>query len=127
MAGLFFGDEVDFEKRQFSVFFTMFKFREELYQMTDSLAMGSPVSPVVANIFMEDLERNAISTMTDRPRLWLRFVDDTLVFGKRYALQATLDHLNQQNLAIQFTLEVEKVGSCRFSMRILNDKAPISA
>ena len=89
---------------------TTFNLREDFYQMTDGLAMGSPVSPVVANILMEDLERNAIATMTDRPRLWLRFVDDTLASVKRYALQVTLDHLNQQNPAIQFTMEVEKDG-----------------
>ena len=45
---------------------TTFKLRKEIYQMTDGLAMGSPVSPVVANIFMEDLERNAIATTTNR-------------------------------------------------------------
>ena len=33
---------------------TTFKFREEFFQMTDGLAMRSPVSPVVAKIFMED-------------------------------------------------------------------------
>ena len=93
---------------------TTVKLREEFYQMTDGLAMGSPVSPVVANIFTEDFERNAIATMTDRARLWLRFVDDTLAIVKRYVLQATLDHLNQQNPAIQFTMEVEKDGKLLF-------------
>ena len=93
---------------------TTFKFHEEFYQMTDGLAMGSPISPVVANIFMEDLERNAIATMTDGPRLWLCFVDDTLTILKRYTLQASLDHLTQQNPAIQFTMEVEKDGKLPF-------------
>ena len=79
---------------------TTFKFREEFYQMTDGLAMGSPVSPVVANVFMEDLQRNAIVTVTDRPRLWLFFVDNTLAIVKHYSLQATLNHINQQNPAI---------------------------
>ena len=46
--------------------------------------------------------------MTDRPRLWLRFVNDTLAIVKHYALQATLGHFNKQNPAIQFTMEVEK-------------------
>ena len=57
---------------------------------------------------------NAIATMTDRPRLWLRFVDDTLAIVKRYAMQASLDHLNHQNPAIQFTMEVEKDGKLPF-------------
>ena len=33
-----------------------FKFRDEFYEMSDGLAMGSPLSPVLANLFMEDLE-----------------------------------------------------------------------
>ena len=62
---------------------TSFKFRGKFYRMTDGLAMGSPVSPIVANIFMENLERNAILTMKDRPRLWLRLVDDVFAIVKR--------------------------------------------
>ena len=33
---------------------TYFQFRGTLYEQTDDLAMGSPVSPVLANIYMED-------------------------------------------------------------------------
>ena len=42
--------------------------------------MGSPVSPIIANLFMEWLEQRAIATapVNCRPRLWKRFVDDTL-------------------------------------------------
>ena len=32
---------------------TYFTFRERFYKLTDGVAMGSPVSSVVANIFME--------------------------------------------------------------------------
>ena len=31
---------------------TYFSFREEFYQQTDGAAMGSPVSPVVANLYI---------------------------------------------------------------------------
>ena len=93
---------------------TSFKFRGKFYRMTDGLAMGSPVSPIVANIFMENLERNAILTMKDRPRLWLRFVDDVLAIVKRTSLPSMLEHLNKQNAAITFTMEVEKDGKLPF-------------
>ena len=40
---------------------TYFTFRERLFfQLTDGVAMGSPVSSVVANLFMEDFEEGAI-------------------------------------------------------------------
>ena len=41
-----------------------FKFRGQFYEMTNGLAMGYPVSPIVANILMSQLEEKAISAMT---------------------------------------------------------------
>ena len=93
---------------------TTFKFRDKFYRMTDGLAMGSPVSPIVANIFMDDLERNALVTMKDRPRLWLRYVDDVLSIVKRNSLEGMLVHLNAQNDAITFTKEDENEGKLPF-------------
>ena len=63
---------------------------------------------------MESLERNAILTMKDRPRLWVRFVDDVLAIVKRTSLLSMLEHLNKQNAVITFTMEVEKDGKLPF-------------
>ena len=50
---------------------TFFSFRGGFYQLTDGVAMGSPVSSVVANIFMIDFERKALaSAISFEPRLW---------------------------------------------------------
>ena len=38
--------------------------------------MGSPVSPVVANIYMEMFEDLALTSASNRPRVWKRYVDD---------------------------------------------------
>jgi len=50
-----------------------------IYQQRFGTAMGSPVSPIIANLFTEWLEQRAIATapVNCRPRLWKRFVDDT--------------------------------------------------
>ena len=40
------------------------------------MAIGSLVSPIVANLYMEYFVRKAFST-TATPRLWVRCVDDT--------------------------------------------------
>lgn len=71
--------------------------------------MGSPLSPVVANIFMANFEEQAIDKSTYKPKLWLRYVDDTFVIwphGKEL-LDAFLAHLNSQHRDIKFTMEVE--------------------
>ena len=41
---------------------TYFKFRGNIYQQKFGAAMGSPVSAIVANLFMEFLEQSAIAT-----------------------------------------------------------------
>ncbi|XP_038069827.1 uncharacterized protein LOC119739063 [Patiria miniata] len=41
--------------------------------------MGSPLSPVQADIFMEEFEPSSLLTADLRLSLWLRYVDDTFV------------------------------------------------
>jgi len=40
--------------------------------------MSSLVSPVVGNVLMEDVEKRVLETFADLPRLWKRYVDETL-------------------------------------------------
>ncbi|XP_078460331.1 transcription factor HIVEP2 isoform X2 [Lampetra planeri] len=46
------------------------------YKQNEGTPMGSPLSPVIANAFMEKFEIDAIQTSTLRPSLWKRYVDD---------------------------------------------------
>jgi len=39
---------------------TYFCFDEQFYEQMDGIAMGLPLSPVIANFFMEDFEKKAI-------------------------------------------------------------------
>ena len=43
---------------------TYFCFQGEIYEQTEGVAMGSPLSPIVANIFMEDFEGKALFVST---------------------------------------------------------------
>ena len=41
---------------------TYFPFQGQFYEQVEGAAMGSPVSPIVANLYMEYLEQKALST-----------------------------------------------------------------
>ena len=41
--------------------------------------MGSPLSPVLANIYMEYFEEIALGSPSLKPSIWLRYVDDTFI------------------------------------------------
>ena len=41
---------------------TYFSFQDQFYEQVEAAAMGSPVSPIVANLYMEYLEQKALST-----------------------------------------------------------------
>ena len=44
--------------------------------------MGSSLGPVLANLFMVELERLVISTLIDKMKSWMRYVDDALCYIK---------------------------------------------
>ena len=73
------------ELLEFVLTTTYFAVRGEIYRQKFGTAMGSPVSPLVANMFMERLERKLSATVPEdlRPKLWKRYVDDTLEVVKR--------------------------------------------
>ena len=84
---------------------TYFLFQGRLYEQKEGVAMGFPISPIVANIFMEDFENRALATSPCTPKIWKRFVDDAFTVIKKNQKQTFLNHLNSINNNIQFTSE----------------------
>jgi hypothetical protein len=71
----------------------------QFFLLSYGVAMGSPLSPVIANFYMEEFEKNAIATATNKPACWYRYVDDTFVIwphGQK-RLMEFLEHLNGIN------------------------------
>ena len=67
--------------------------------------MGSPVSPIVSNPYMEHFEGEALRSASYSPRYWYRFVDDTWVIQQQAHKQLFLDHINSIDPNIKFTVK----------------------
>ena len=76
--------------------------------------MGSPVSVVVAEIIMQNIEEQALATYMQTVPLWLRNVDDTFTAIHKDGISDFHEHLNRQNVDIQFTKEIEENGKIPF-------------
>ena len=64
-----------------------FTFDNQVYQQDDGIAMGSPLRPVLASIFIVELENRIILTLGN---MVLNFVDDTIGYVKNSSIDIIL-------------------------------------
>ena len=96
-----------------------FIFGNTLYEQKFGLAMGSPLSPLLAEVFMKHLEHNYIKNsplFTSHIFTWHRFVDDVFVIFRGSTEQADLylQHLKSIRINLKFSTEVENEYSLPF-------------
>ncbi|XP_072037575.1 uncharacterized protein [Amphiura filiformis] len=81
--------------------------------------MGSAVTPIVVNLCVGSFEQQALQSYPGvKPRLWLRFVDDTFVIIERTELEGFFQHINKLDDNIKFTQEWCKDDTLAFSCLI---------
>ena len=94
-----------------------FIFHGRIYQQIDGVAMGSPLGPLFANIFMSFHEKSWLYNCPSifKPILYRRYVDDCfLLFRSLDHVPLFLNYLNRQHPNISFTSELEKDGKLPF-------------
>lgn len=61
---------------------TYFIFNKIIYKQTFGTPMGSPLSPIIADLVMQDLEEKALNSIGLSLPLYYRYVDDIILAAK---------------------------------------------
>ena len=83
----------------------VFRFNQQMYHQKTGVAMGSPISPTLAIVFMDSLETPFLASRPLKPLLYRRYIDDVFflwTWGEDTLVQflAALDNMHP---SIKFT------------------------
>ena len=93
----------------------VFQFNGKFYEQTSGTAMGNPLSPFLAEVFMSKFETDTKKSLTEFPKTWIRYVDDIFaIIDKDFNIENFLENLNCQYSTIKFTYEEEIDGRLPF-------------
>ena len=76
--------------------------------------MGNPISPILSDIVMEDLESYCISKLQSKPLFYFRYVDDIVLSIHKNNIDDTLKSFNSYDTILQFTVERSNNNSISF-------------
>ena len=102
---------------------THFLFNGRFFDKIDGFAMGSPLAPVLANIFMGYNESKWINEYNlNKPKFYRRYVDDILtIFDNKQDSDNFLNYLNTCHPNIKFTTESQINNSIPFLDVLVSD------
>ena len=85
-----------------------------MYRQIDGVAMGSPLGPVLANIFVGFYESKLFDKIS-KPQIYYRYIDDTFaLFQDEVNSETFLINLNSLHTSLKFTREKEVNQSLPF-------------
>ena len=104
-----------------------FSFNQKFYKQKSGLAMGNPLSPFLADLYMSSIEVHVTEAFPAIFKMWHRYVDDIIAIVPRKLIGDSLKLLNLQDKALKFTMEVETQKQLPFlDLKIMRDDKKIS-
>ena len=92
-----------------------FSFADKMFSQVDGIAMGSPLGPTLANIFLGYYESLLISSLASLPTIYFRYMDDCFaIFDSRALALDFLVLLNGMHSSLSFTMEEESNDEISF-------------
>ena len=91
---------------EFSLTNCIFCFNMKFFKQLQGAAMHSPISPVIANIYMEHFESLAIPSSPTLIKWWFRYVDDVHSATRKDQVNKFQEHLNSIDPHFKFTIEL---------------------
>jgi len=99
---------------QFILSSTFFTFNNITYKQIFGTPMGSPLSPILADLVMQDLELKAMNKLNVEFSFYYRYVDDILLSTPSDKVDIILNTFNNIHNRLQFTVEYENNKSISF-------------
>ena len=103
---------------------TNFSFGDKVYDQIDGIAMGSPLAPTLANIFMGNHEKNCIENFEGEKTIFYNryFIGDIFAtFENQKQASEFLEYINQQHPNINFIKDENKNGKLAFLDVLINN------
>lgn len=91
-----------------------FQYNNNYYKQIEGVAMGSPISSVIAQIVMEQLETQTINKLDNKISLYKRYVDDCILAISPKDKNVILNTFNSFHPKLQFTIELENKNQIDF-------------
>ncbi|XP_037942461.1 uncharacterized protein LOC119675342 [Teleopsis dalmanni] len=101
---------------------TYFLFKRDIYKQINGCAMGSNISPTIANIVTNEIFDVTIPKLSFKPRIVLKYVDDIFTIGSKDKILEFLQLLNSFHNRIQFTVEHEFNGKLPYLDLLISKK-----
>lgn len=83
------------------------QFGDEFFLQKEGLPMGSSLSPIIADIFLDDLFTQMLQNFPDNIKFVVKYVDDTFFILNKIKLIEIFDYLNNFHPNLKFTMEEE--------------------